>query len=371
MVALHRDAAQGAAREVVLLPDRRAGQLVQAPDDAVAVGDHDLGRSHADPPGAAVVAGPQGAAGRGVDGCRLLAIAAGEQRSAFEHRRAVDVGHALEFRSTFLLRDGHLPEHSAGLQAQRHQRPFVRPGEDISRAQHRRIPAAHREGRRLRRPEPSALAAGRIERGDAAIVAAHQHRALPDRRRRRHFHVDLAAPAFLAGRRVEREYHAIEATDDHEAVADTGAGGRPHAVGRHVPRRRPGLKVEGTNATLQARRVNATVGDGRPLAGPGAAFALAHAGGPERRDGHRRRVLGERRRRRGLVVVAVEPAADRAAPGQHHGAEHQGRQAQRRRVRAECGLHRCGFHWSGVLLGAGVSCSCRRRTAGFRRRPPA
>ena len=122
-----------------------------------------------------------------------------------------------------------------------------------------------------------------VERGDAPVVAVHQHQALPPMAGGDHFVGDLGLPLLCAGGGVERDHVAFRAADHHDAVAGAGppdSGGfditsRPwrRSAGRM---REPALDRGGHRRDrrpppARARRAFAAAGLRRPQLGHGGA----------------------------------------------------------------------------------------------------
>src|SRR3546814_1814198 len=118
----------------------------------------------------------------------------------------------------------------------------------------------------------------------------------------------LGPPPLGAGARIERNHVALEAANHDQAVACAGTAGQ-REVGVEGPQRGSRLQVERLHATLDRRRVDAAIGNGRLLADAERAFALAGLGGPQLSDGGGGGEFGQLGRLGGLVLVlAVEPA---------------------------------------------------------------
>src|SRR5690606_703489 len=105
VIAVHRDARQVAAHQRRLLPGGHATAAIDRPDRAARIAHQHLVDGQADAVGTTTFAGPDRAPTRTIDGEGLVLVAAGVQDGAVKHRRAVDIGHAVELGPAIGLTD--------------------------------------------------------------------------------------------------------------------------------------------------------------------------------------------------------------------------------------------------------------------------
>ena len=318
VIALHRRRGDIAVAQPRLLPEAAAAVLVQPDHHATIVGHHHRRVADRHAAGAAVIAGPHHLAAGTVDGDGAALVAAGEQAGAFQHRRGIDVGHALEFGTPVGLGDRGRPQHVAVVHVQGREGPVVPPHEQDARAEGDAGGATHGQRRRLDAVEPAAGAGAGIERGDPAIVGVHEHHAAADRRRGQDFVADLAGPLLLPGGRVQRHHLTLQAADHHQAVPSAGAAAQTRLLGFVTPELGAGGERIGAHPAVDRGRVDVAIHDRRLLADAKEVLALADRRRPQLVDARGRGEVDQLGGLAGLVLVAAaEQVLDRAAARKH------------------------------------------------------
>ena len=192
--------ARKALRELVLLPDRRAGRLVEGLDSALVVGDVKVAVVEREATEGAEVARPGQRAALRVEARDSAEVSCRADLALVDHRQARDIGDALELGRALGRDDVALPGKRARRDVDPQQLPARRPREKPAAAHNAAGVTAHGERRRRALVDPFARSVGFGQTEDPAVERPDDHRAVRWLRRTADLARNLRLPQRLATR---------------------------------------------------------------------------------------------------------------------------------------------------------------------------